>query len=66
MVAALLNDAMQLQPSVGGLIMTKLGHIHSEGDFVQMGRYRIEVIDMDQKGIDKVLIAKIKSRQTTK
>lgn len=54
-----LEDDSDFQ-TVGGLVMHKLGHIPSEGEFIKISGYRIEVIDMDGKRIDKVLITKSK------
>lgn len=42
--------------SVGGFVMTSLGHIPKAGDFFTQNGYRFEVVDMDGKRIDKVLV----------
>lgn len=42
-----------------GFIMYQLGRIPKEGDIINYGSYQLEVIDMDGKRIDKVLVKKI-------
>jgi putative hemolysin len=42
--------------TVGGFIMANLGRIPTEGDVVFLGNYRLEVVDMDRRRVDKVLI----------
>lgn len=44
--------------SVGGFIMTSLGRIPKVGDSFLYDGYRFEVVDMDGKRIDKVLVVK--------
>lgn len=41
--------------TLGGLMMSKLGHIPLEGQRVDAAGYRFEVIDMDGNRVDKVL-----------
>jgi putative hemolysin len=45
--------------SVGGFVMTSLGRIPKEGDSFIYDGHRFEVVDMDGKRIDKVLISRI-------
>jgi putative hemolysin len=45
--------------SVGGFVMTSLGRIPKAGDNFIHDRYRFEVVDMDGKRIDKVLISRV-------
>jgi putative hemolysin len=48
--------------SVGGFVMTSLGRIPKTGEaFVQSG-YRFEVVDMDGKRIDKVLVSRCEEK----
>lgn len=47
--------------TLGGLIMTHLGRIPVTGDYFDWHGYRFEVVDMDGRRVDKVLIAKQKS-----
>ncbi len=44
--------------SVGGFVMTSLGRIPKEGDSFMHDGHRFEVIDMDGKRIDKVLVSR--------
>lgn len=44
--------------TLGGMIMTMLGRVPNTGDRVQVADYQIEVIDMDGRRVDKVLVAK--------
>lgn len=45
--------------TIGGLILTRLGHIPSEGATLSDGDFRLEVVDMDGRRIDKVRIQRI-------
>lgn len=45
--------------TVGGLILSTLNRIPTEGDIVTAGRCTLEVIDMDGRRIDKVLVRPI-------
>jgi putative hemolysin len=49
--------------TVGGLIMTHLGRIPSATDKIETQNVRFEVMDMDGKRVDKVLVTKL--RETT-
>ena len=42
--------------TIGGLIMIYLGRVPKEGDVVELDRFRFEVIDMDWRRVDKVLL----------
>ena len=44
--------------TLNGFIMHQLGRISKEGDIINYGSYQFEVIDMDGKRIDKVLLKK--------
>jgi putative hemolysin len=44
--------------TLSGLVMTKLGRIPVSGEHFHMGDYRFEVVDMDGKRVDKVLVQK--------
>jgi putative hemolysin len=48
--------------SVGGFVMTSLGHVPKEGDAFFFDSYRFEVVDMDGKRIDKVLVTKVQTK----
>lgn len=45
--------------TLGGLVMTELGHVPRVGEHFELGGYRFEVIDMDGRRIDRVLITAI-------
>ena len=49
--------------SVGGFIMTSLGRIPKVGDSFLYDGHRFEVVDMDGKRIDKVLVAKLAAKE---
>lgn len=42
--------------TVGGLVMTVLERVPTVGSHVRVGPYRIEVVDMDGRRVDKVLV----------
>jgi putative hemolysin len=42
--------------SLGGFILSQLGHIPREGEKIRWDRFDFEVIDMDRQRIDKVLV----------
>ena len=42
--------------TVGGLMMAQLGRVPSDGDCWDWGGFRFEVVDMDGRRVDKVLI----------
>jgi putative hemolysin len=45
--------------TLGGFIMSKLGRIPTEGDIIKFSGFQFEVIDMDGKRVDKILVKKI-------
>jgi putative hemolysin len=49
--------------SVGGFVMAALGRIPKAGDYFTHDRYRFEVVDMDGKRIDKVLISRVSDQK---
>jgi len=44
--------------TLSGLVMTTLGRIPTSGEHFHMAGYRFEVVDMDGKRVDKVLVQK--------
>lgn len=42
--------------TIGGLIMTYLGRVPQAGDYFEWEQYRFEVVDMDWRRVDKVLL----------
>jgi len=47
----------QSSETVGGFVMTLLGHIPAEGESIKWNNYRFEIIDMDELRIDKILVS---------
>jgi putative hemolysin len=43
--------------TLGGFVMTHLGRIPKEADHLETAGWRFEVVDMDQRRVDKVLIS---------
>lgn len=43
----------------GGFVMTQLERVPAVGDYFQCGRLRFEVVDMDDRRVDKVLIERL-------
>ncbi len=41
--------------TVAGLILYKLGRFPKEGEIVTLGRFKVEIVDMDERRIDKLL-----------
>ncbi len=56
------NDHGQFH-SVGGFVMTSLGQIPKPGDSFMRDGHRFEVVDMDGKRIDKILVARVAAGQ---
>ena len=49
--------------SLGGFVMTSLGHVPVEGESFEAFGFRFEVVDMDGNRIDKVLVSQIVPRR---
>ena len=49
--------------SLGGFVMTTLGYVPQEGERFDALGYTFEVVDMDNKRIDKVLVSRIAQRR---
>ena len=45
--------------TLGGLVMTLLGHVPSTGETVEWSGLRLEVMDMDGHRVDKVLVSRL-------
>ena len=43
--------------TLGGFIVTHLGHLPKEGEVIEWMGHRFEVVDMDKNRVDKVLVA---------
>ena len=46
--------------TLSGLIMSQLGRIPTSGDYFDWGDYRFEVVDMDGRRVDKVMVYSIR------
>lgn len=45
--------------TVAGLVLHKLSRVPDEGEVLQLGRFEVEVIDMDDRRIDKLLFTQL-------
>jgi putative hemolysin len=59
------GEAENTFETLGGFIMAHLGHIPAVADSFEWGDYRFEVMDMDGRRVDKVLVAPLESAETT-
>jgi putative hemolysin len=48
--------------TVGGLVISELQHLPTTGEHVETFGWRFEVIDLDERRIDKVLAAPLNQR----
>ncbi len=51
--------------TIGGYLMAALGKVPVEGECIAKGDYILEVIDMDGKRVDKILVRKTKKNDET-
>ena len=51
--------------TIAGLLMQQMGRIPREGDVVQLENLRIEVVDMDGRRVDKILVHNLASDTQT-
>ena len=56
--APLPNEASAEFQTLGGFVVTQFGRIPAAGDYFEWNGWRFEVVDMDKRRVDKVLIAK--------
>jgi magnesium and cobalt exporter, CNNM family len=47
--------------TMGGFFMSQIGRIPVEGDHFEIGGLRFEVVDMDERRVDKILVAHVRS-----
>ena len=47
--------------TLGGFLMTRLGRVPAPADHVEFGGWRFEVVDMDRRRVDKVLVTRVGS-----
>ena len=55
-VPAVEAEDLEKYQTLGGFLMGRLGRIPEEGDAVEWGDWRFEVVDMDRRRVDKVLV----------
>ena len=51
--------------TLGGLVMLQVGRVPVTGDVFEAEGHRFEVVDMDGKRVDKVLVSKLPTAQST-
>jgi putative hemolysin len=44
---------------VAGLVLHQLSRVPGEGEILQLGRFEVEIIDMDDRRIDKLLFRQV-------
>jgi len=45
--------------TIAGLVLNRLGHLPKTGETVAIGGFRLEVVDMDGRRIDKLLVSRL-------
>jgi putative hemolysin len=58
-VKVLPGEGEHFYETLGGLVMTELGRMPVSGDIFEWENFRFEVMDMDGRRVDKVLITKL-------
>ena len=53
------NEVAAEYQTLGGFVVTQFGRIPSAGEHFDWAGWRFEVVDMDRRRVDKVLVAKI-------
>lgn len=61
-IARLPEEESRSFDTVGGLVMDLFGRIPKEGDTTRWDRYRFEVLDMDGRRVDKVLVTTLREK----
>ncbi|WP_269513378.1 hemolysin family protein [Brevundimonas subvibrioides] len=49
--------------TIAGLVLHQLSRVPDEGEILQLGRFEVEVIDMDDRRIDKLLFRQLVNKQ---
>jgi putative hemolysin len=52
--------------TLGGLVMLQVGRVPVTGDLFETDGYKFEVVDMDGKRVDKVLVSKLNKEEEPK
>jgi len=58
-IARLPDEESQRYQTLGGLVMLQMARVPVTGDTFETDGYKFEVVDMDGKRVDKVLVAKV-------
>jgi putative hemolysin len=53
-----LGETLEQSRTVGGFVLAGLGRVPKEGDELDWGDWRFEVVDMDRRRVDKVLVVR--------
>jgi len=53
------KDYGRYYETLGGMIMTSMERIPAEGDAIQRAGWRLEIVDMDGRRVDKVLVSRV-------
>lgn len=56
-IPALPDEERASYQTLGGFVMSQLGNIPHSGDAFEWGKWRFEVVDMDGRRVDKVLVS---------
>ncbi len=58
-VQPLPNEADAAYQTLGGFVLAQFGRIPAAGDHFEWGGWRFEVVDMDRRRVDKMLVARL-------
>jgi putative hemolysin len=59
-IRSLPDEESGLYQSIGGFVMMQLEKVPSAGDHFEWNGYRFEVMDMDERRVDKLLVIPIR------
>jgi putative hemolysin len=62
-VRALPEEERGNYETLGGFMLMQLGRVPTTGDHFEWDRFRFEVVDMDGRRIDKVLVQPLKANE---
>jgi putative hemolysin len=62
-INSLPGEESGLYQSIGGFVMMKLEKVPSTGDHFEWDGYRFEVMDMDERRVDKLLVTPLKKQE---
>src|SRR5216117_2127417 len=64
-ISGLPDEESASYQTLGGLVMLQVGRVPVTGDVFEAEGHRFEVVDMDGKRVDKVLVSKLPTAQST-